>query len=431
MLSYRCIAWSVKGLAKRRSPYLVMIGLLWCGLSVAETEGPTSLTFDEALELAQARVPMLKARAAAADAARDIAVSAGRLPDPKLGVGIDNLPIEGPDRFSTSRDFMTMRRLSWMQEMPNASKRKARGEVAQARADVVRSQFTADRQAVKRETALAWLLSHLAERRLVLFADIERENRLLQDTLNARIAAGRTPPADAVMARQESLLLADRRDELDRDRAKARAALKRWIGDDAQRPIAENLPAFDIDAKHILDHLQHHAELLVYEPMTRMAAADVREAEAEKKSDWSWEMSYGNRGPSYGDMVSFQLAFDLPLFASKRQEPQITAKRKEVERIAAERDDMFRQHVAEVESELAELERLSRVLTRTNDSALPLAARRVELQLASYRSGRGDLAAVLAARRDLAETRLKAVEIEYQQIAVRARLAYVLQEEHP
>src|SRR5213594_2741353 len=47
-------------------------------------------------------------------AAREMAVAAAQLPDPMLKFGIDNLPINGPDRFSVARDFMTMRRIGVM-----------------------------------------------------------------------------------------------------------------------------------------------------------------------------------------------------------------------------------------------------------------------------------------------------------------------------
>ena len=47
------------------------------------------LTFDEALTRAAAAAPSLKARGLDVDARRSAATAAGRLPDPKLGVGLD------------------------------------------------------------------------------------------------------------------------------------------------------------------------------------------------------------------------------------------------------------------------------------------------------------------------------------------------------
>ena len=101
--------------------------------SIVGTAFAEPLSFDSALALAVRETPALRAEAAQVDAARHAAIPAGALPDPKLVLGIDNLPIEGPDRFSLTRDGMTMRRIGVMQEFPNDAKRGARVAAARGR----------------------------------------------------------------------------------------------------------------------------------------------------------------------------------------------------------------------------------------------------------------------------------------------------------
>jgi outer membrane protein TolC len=373
---------------------------------------------------------VVAARRASAEGAAAAQVSAGRLPDPRLIAGADNVPVTGEEAFSLTDDFMTMLKVGWMQEVPNAQKRKARVEAASALTARERALLSAERQIVKRDTALAWLKRYYAEKELRLFASLETENRVLQDTVNARVAAGRALPVEATMARQEAVQLADRRDQLIRQRAQAQAALKRWVGDPADAPLAGDPPPLVADPAHLLENLEHHAELAAFQPMARMAAAEAREAEAGKKGDWGWEVSFAKRGPAYSDMMSFQVSFELPLFASTRIDPQVLAKRKEVERIEAEREEMLRRHTEEIEAELAEQEQLTRQLARLRDTGLPLAEERVRLLMASYRAGRADLGAVLAARRERAETQLRAIEREAELAELRARLGYLFPE-HP
>ena len=86
---------------------------------------------------------------------------------------------------------MTMQRIGLMQEVPNRAKREAREAGAQARVERERAMLAVVQLAVQRDAALAWLAAHYAERRVAQLAELERENRLLQDTLDARIAAGR------------------------------------------------------------------------------------------------------------------------------------------------------------------------------------------------------------------------------------------------
>jgi outer membrane protein TolC len=400
---------------------------IWgCGAASAQADG--GLTFEEALKTAVQRAPVIAARRANAEGAAAAQVSAGRLPDPRLIAGVDNLPVTGEEAFSLTDDFMTQLKIGWMQEVPNAQKRKARVEAANALTARERALLSAERQIVKRETALAWLKRYYAEKELGLFASLEAENRVLQSTVNARVAAGRALPVEATMARQEAVQLADRLDQLIRERAQAQAALRRWVGDLAAAPLAGDPPPLVADPAHLLETLERHAELAAFQPMARMAAAEAREAEAAKKGDWGWEVSFAKRGPAYSDMVSFQVSFELPLFASTRIDPQILAKRKEVERIEAERQEVLRRHAEEIEAELAEQEQLTRQLARLRDTALPLAEERVRLLMASYRAGRTDLGAVLAARRERAETQLRTIGRQAELAELRARLAYLFVE---
>ena len=69
------------------------------------------LTLADAQQRAVARSRQLAAQGFSVQAAREMAAAAERLPDPVLKAGVDNLPVSGPDRFSTGGDFMTMRRL--------------------------------------------------------------------------------------------------------------------------------------------------------------------------------------------------------------------------------------------------------------------------------------------------------------------------------
>lgn len=395
-------------------------GVLW------SPAWPAPLTFEQALSRAEQQAPVLKARQAATEEALHSRTAAGQLPDPKLAVGVENYPISGMDRFSWNRESMTMRRVGVMQEVPNAAKRAAQREGAQARAERERAMLDAERLAVRRETALAWLAQHYAERKLKAFAAFEHENQLLRDTLAARIAGGKAMPADALMARQEALMLAERRDELQAGLEQARAALARWTGAPAETDAAA--PVIPIEAPTLLPRVERHAELLASTPMLAMARAEVAEAQASRRGDWGWELAYGNRNRAYGDLLSFQLTFDLPVSPSTRQEPQVIAKQKQLSRLEAERDDALRRLRADLENQLAELQRLERALDRQTASALPLAAERVQLSLAGYEAGRADLASVLAARKDAAEAHFRALDLEAQLMGQRARLAYLIAE---
>ena len=333
------------------------------------------LSFEAALQLAERNAPSLAVENARLEAARQAAIPAGELPDPKLVLGIDNLPISGTDRFSLTRDFMTMQRIGVMQEVPNADKRQARVDVAQSTVARVVAERRIERLKVRRETALAWITRYTVERKLALFDALYRENRLLAEAVRTRIAAGRGLAMDTILPRQEAAALADRHDQLERERSDAEAALKRWIGAAGGEPLVGEAPTWPISAETLAHHLHHHPELAVYDSMTNQAEAEVREAESTKKPDWAVELAYQRRGPDFGDMASVQFSFDLPVFAARRQDPEIAAKRAELVRIDAERETTLREHAQMLATDLAAYRQLDRAVQRQDASLMPLAQR--------------------------------------------------------
>lgn len=380
--------------------------------------GAAGLGYLETLELARLAAPSLRASQASLAGARTARTGADSLPDPRLAVGVENLPIAGADRFALTRDGMTMQRIALMQDMPSRARRSARVQLADARIERERAQLAMTVAAVRRDAALAWVGAWHAERRAALLGELLRENRLLQDTLPARIASGRAMPADLTMARQDALMLADRGDELTREVKRWRAELRRWVGARGDEALdgAPTLPANpdpgDVD---------RHADLAAYDAMRGMALAEVAEADAEGRGDWALEVAYSRR-PRYDDMVSVQVSVELPWQRERRQQPQVQAKRRDVERLDAERDDQRRRRVAELQQMQAELDAVQAQLARLQGPGQSLAAERVALTLAAYEAGRADLAPVLQARAQALDLRLRAVDLESQRDALRVRL---------
>jgi cobalt-zinc-cadmium efflux system outer membrane protein len=393
-------------------------------VGVADPVGAEPLSFDAALEIATRSSPDIAAQTASVGASRSAYVSAGALPDPKLIVGVENLPVTGQEQWSLTRDFMTMREIGIAQEVPNAGKREARTAAAHANAERVEAERRVITLTVRRDTALAWLDRYYLERRGALFEDLESENQLFAQAVQAQFAAGSGRPADVIAPKQEAAEIADRRDELTGRIAKSISILRRWVGASADEPLAGDPPALALDVAHLRGHIHEHPELAVFVPMTQMAQAEVHEAEAMKRPDWAVELAYGRRGGAFSDMVTLQFTLDLPVFTETRQGPQIAARRQELARVEAQRDAMLRDHTQELDAALAEYDVSTRQLTRLREVHVTLARQKVDYQFASYRAGKADLTAVLTARRELIDMRLKEIELESQQAATAAKLYF-------
>ncbi|MBH9552722.1 TolC family protein [Inhella gelatinilytica] len=397
----------------------VVLAPLQAGASSLASPG---LSFAQALEQALHHPPTLIAAQARLDAARAAALSAGERPDPQLRFGIENLPINGMDRFALTRDSMTMRRIGVMQELPNAAKRAAWRDRADAQTLRTQAELQSARVLAQREVALAWLQRHHLERQLSALEKLEAENHLLLQTTQAQLAAGRAMVEDALMPRREALMLAERRDELHAQRAVAHATLKRWIGAAADAELSGPPPTWTPNADTLHGTLADHPELRAASAMQAEAQAERREADAMRKPDWSVEVVLQKRGPAYDDMVSIMVSLDLPLFPRNRQDAQVRAREALLRATAADLDAMRREHEAELAMGLAEQQRAHTALRRQRDEALPLAQQRSQIALDAYRSGNGPLRAVLSARRELLEAELKALALESERDQWAARL---------
>ena len=156
--------------------------------------------------------------------------------------------------------------------------------------------------------------------------------------------------------------------------------------------------------------------------MQGMARAESHAAQAESRGDWSWEVAYSRRDRRWGDMVSFQVTFDLPWQKDRRQTPMIEAKQRELERLEAEQEDVTRRHTQELDDSAAELQALGSQIERLQTTGLQLAQGRAELALSNYRSAKGDLNAVLSARAQVLEARMRLTDLRAQRDSLVARL---------
>ncbi|MHB1084371.1 MAG: TolC family protein [Thiobacillus sp.] len=416
-------------LADRSSRFSLCCTATLLGLTgLVGTAFAEPLSFDAALALAVRETPVLRAEAAQTDAARHAAIPAGELPDPKLTLGLDNVPIEGANRFSLSSEPMTMQRIGVMQEFPNTDKRGARVNAARGRIALSEAQTRITRLTVLRETAVAWIARDAIERQLARIDALDDENRLFDAAVRARIAGGKGSAMKAVASRQEAALIDARRDELIARRQQSIAALKRWVGPRAEMSLEGAAPDWPI-ARGTLEHALHgHPELAIFDPKGQVLDAEVAEAQADKKPDWALELAYQKRGSQFGDMAMVRVSFDLPVFASTRQDPKIAARLAERQGLDAEREAVMREHAAMLEADLAEYQRLDKAVKRQREVLLPLAGEKVDLALAGWRGGKDELVDLVMARRERIDAELMAIALEGERQQMAARLHYAYSE---
>jgi len=389
------------------------------------------LTLIEAQRIAVGRSQQLVAQGALTVAAREQAVAAGQLPDPVLKLGIDNLPADGADRGSLTRDFMTMRRIGVMQEITRSEKRQLRSERFERDAQRAQAQRQLTLANLQRDTALAWLDRYYTQAMRELVQQQIKETRLQVQAADIAFRNGRGSQADVFAARSAVIQLEDRLSQIDRQSRNAGLMLARWVGaPDAERPLSGSPPwqTTPLQGEVSSEHLKQHPDLLAMSAEVDAVETDARLAQANKQADWSVEASYAQRGPAYANMISIGVSIPLQWDQKNRQNRELAAKLAMLDEAKARYEDMLRNHEAEVRGWLNDWQTGKDRIARYRNELIPAARQRTEAALTAYRTGKSDLGGALSARRDEIDTRMQALTLEMETARSWAQLNFLVPE---
>jgi outer membrane protein TolC len=389
------------------------------------------LSLSDAQRLAIERSRQVVAKDSAVIASREMSVAARQLPDPVVQLGVDNLPIEGGDRYSLTADFMTMRRIGVVQEVTRAEKRELRARRFEQEAERALAEKAATMAAIQRDVALAWLDRYYAEAMAALLAT---EKLRAQDEIVAvegAYRAGRGSQGEVFAAHEALVGLEDRISELNRRLRTAAIALGRWIGDAASAPLGgkPDIDAIQWDTATLHALVGRHPEIGVLSLQEEIAATEARLAQANKKADWSVEATYSQRGAAFSNMVSVGVSIPWQWDRQNRQDRELASKLAMVEEAKAQREERLRAHAAEVRAMIAEWENVRERGARYERELIPLATERVRAVLAAYQGGKGSLADVLLARRNEIDVRMQALRLKMEKAKLWAMLNFLFVEE--
>jgi outer membrane protein TolC len=393
---------------------LVAVLLVGLGFSQAVSAEQNPLTLAEAQRLAASRSKQIEASDAGISASKDLAVAASERPDPVAKIGIENLPVNGSEAFSVQDDFMTMRNVGIMQEITRPSKLRARAAEADEAVRLAEARRQESLVVVRRLTALAWLECYYAEATQRSVSDQIDAARLEVTAAEAAYRGGRGTAADVLAARQSLAELDDQATEASRAAKTTRIALSRWVGDAGDRALAGE-PSIDTIPlhRHSLDaQLADHPEIQTLERREALARAGAEVARADRRPDWSVEFIYSVRGTGYSNMVTLELTVPLQIRRAERQDTKLAAKLAEASQAKAEREEMLREHGAELAAMIDTWESARERRDHYRSTIIPLAADRTVATRAAYQGGKATLAELLTAHRAEIDARLKALEIE-------------------
>jgi outer membrane protein, heavy metal efflux system len=388
--------------------------------------GETALSIREAVQLALSDQPILLNREALVAAEEQQAVSAAQLPDPKLSVGLKDLPFDRGEAFSVRDDSFTMFTVGVSQDLPRAEKRRLKGERKRLDAEMDHYGLLNDRKVIERDTALSWLDVYEAEQALSLTHQLAMEDGLQVQSMESGYRSGRNSQADWLAAKVEADLANDKEQDWRHHVERMRAALSRWVGDDpAGRPLAQDLSTLPEPEQlaRIVTAIEQHPAVSGVQAQIDASKNEIAQAKQAYKPDFSVE-AYVSHRPAYADLVGIQFSFDLPFFTGKRQDPELHAAQLRSQAARDRKEDLLRDLRAQATEDYVDWHHANERAATFEREIIPEAQRRTSAAQSAYAAAKGSFDAVLLARRTLLEIRIQRLALVAEAARAQTRLQY-------
>jgi outer membrane protein TolC len=260
---------------------------------------------------------------------------AGSLEDPRLGVGLLNLPT---DTFDFDQEPMTQKQIFIAQKFPWFGKLDLRSQRATLRAVWQQAILAAKRLELARKIANAYYELGLVGASLEVNERLtDMVNQLLK-VAETRYATGRGLQHDVLQAQVELSQLLEEKIRLERTRRtledNVNELLNREVFIAVQPPKDLEFPDLRVDVGHLQEKaLKENPQLKVRRTKIDIAAVEIKLAQKDYWPDMDFKLAYGQREEDFNDrdlpnFVSASVTLNIPLWQNKRQDSKLAAKKK-------------------------------------------------------------------------------------------------------
>jgi outer membrane protein TolC len=409
-----------------------------------------ALTLEEAVTIARDNDPWLKGSELRESALLAESSAAGTLPDPVVSVGVANLPT---DSWDFDQEAMTQFKVGVMQRFPRGDSR----ELERRRLEILGSGHPHQRSDRRARLAVnisqLWLEAYRARETIRL---IEHDRELFEHLVDVAqssyaSALGRTRQQDLVRAQLELTRLEDRLAMLRERWEMSRSRLGEWLlstpgnvstaSPRGELELAATLPHIDllqpqlyrgeedVPPQVLASLLKRHPAILNIDSRIDASRTGIELAEQKYRPQWSVNASYGYReddpmGNDRADFFSVGVAFDLPLFTSRRQDQQVQSAVASSEALRTEKSLALRKMMASFEAQRARLRRLDERRVLYRERLLEEMQEQAEASLTAYTSDDGDFSEVVRARIAELNARVEALDIDIDRLQTISQLNY-------
>ena len=336
-----------------------------------------------------------------------------------LNIGIDNLPVTGSNKFSTSAEDMTMKRIGIVQEWVSAEKRSAREAAAQAsagRESVMEKVAAAE---ARMQTALAYVEAYYAGQALAL-------TTLNEMHAHEELEAGKGRLATVAGSSGEVLGLVSAVGSAEDESGDMRQQQRRGPpppaavdGNDRRRALEPRLAVVPTLEQFVASH----PLVVARQRDIEVARQEVQVTRLNRRPNWTYELSYGQR-QGRPDLMSFVVNIPLTLAPAERQDRETAAKQGLVDKAEAELEEVRRAAAGEYAALASKSARLQERIERFQAGVLTPLKQRTAATLAAYRSNQASLVMLFEARHAEVEAQRKVLNLRRDLARAQAQLVF-------
>ncbi len=404
--------------------YVITLFTLFSSTSVYAEQ---SLTIEQAVQTALERDALINVFKFRRDAYKEQSVAEDTLPDPKIKLGVMNVPT---DTYSLNQEPMTQVQLGITQMFPRGNSLEIKSQRAISMSVAEDAKTENQRRKVTREVRETWL-----ELYYWLHAEsVVKKNRSLFTKLvsvtKQQYASGRQKQQDVISSELELGMLDDREMKIQTRIETTQANLIKYMGVDfSDIKLGKELPIYNIQ-KNNTSWLESHPKLRMEQAMISINEKNVDLAKQSYKPSWSLDITYGKReksisGVERADFASVMVMFDLPLFTADRQDKKVAASKSRLNAALNSREDRKRNLIKMWQVGLAKEKRLLQRIKQYENLLLPKSDENTKSALYAYQSGRSGFTALMRAQITELETQLRALRLTVEHKKIQALLLYL------
>jgi outer membrane protein TolC len=404
------------------------------------------LSLQQAVEKAVSQDDWLISSQQKENAIRALSQGMTALPDPKINVGLLNMPT---DSFDFNQEAMTQFNVSISQMFPAGDTLRLTGEKYAAQGDQMPLMRDNRRAMLAMEVSNLWLTAYSYEESIKLV----KQNRTLFEQLHEVVessyssAYGRAKQQDLVRSELELIKLDHRLTQLSQAKENALKKLSQYI---LPTMADQNTADQDITLKttgepimvtpsNILSsnslalaaRLSLHPLVRIVDVQSNTAQIDKAIAEQKYKPEWGVTLGYGYRGDDLSgkdraDLASIAVSVSVPIFSSSRQDAQVKAASLQVESFLSEKQLVLNELMAKYRVLTSDITLLDQRIRLYQTKLLPSYRESAQAMLNAYTSNDGVFSDVVQARIATLNAHIELLNIRIERFKRLAELNYVM-----